>query len=196
MTTHIPTVEELVEIIGKDPDTWKGQCSYLAQVVVDNFGGTHRYGHWNGPIHPDSLFAGKSIVHHAWVELEDGTVVDPTRWVFECNEPYVFHGGTEHYDIGGNALRRLMMRPCPVAGPDNANALTPLDFTDEEITILQQASSGVISSSDLTKMQMFWVCNLPYDEFRGRASSIYQSLIDNGFKAMIPVDNYRLAFGL
>ena len=37
---------------------------------------------------------------HTWIEKLDGTVVDPTRWVFEGVWPYIYEGPRDWYDKG------------------------------------------------------------------------------------------------
>lgn len=36
---------------------------------------------------------------HGWVELEDGCVLDPTRWVFEHVEPYIYVGDPSDFEF-------------------------------------------------------------------------------------------------
>jgi hypothetical protein len=80
---------------------WVGNCFGIAQALVEAglVKGTAVYGHWVGPIARTSHFADRRAVgftNHGWVLLEDGeTVVDPTRWVFEARDPYIFIGKKE-----------------------------------------------------------------------------------------------------
>lgn len=198
MTPEDLTIQDLVALTGKTTDEWPGNCSFYANQVAKGFpemGAKWEYGHWVGPIHPDSFFGKRQngFTHHAWTVLPDGRVLDPTRWVFEFVDPYIFVGSGEHYDAGGNALRALMLKPCPAATPDKRDRIIG-EFSDDDLFTLSLASDGVIEDNRLSASQLFWIANLPFDSMMGRHASIYAALEAHGFKAMIPVDNYRRAF--
>lgn len=95
----IPSVEECARVLGEPAEKWAGRCYEIAHLFVDAGlvpGGVAVYGHWTGPIHPASRFAGRrtlGFTQHGWVWVEDeGVVVDPTRWAFEMRTPYVYVG--------------------------------------------------------------------------------------------------------
>jgi hypothetical protein len=77
---------------------WPGKCYQVASALVEAgvVDGEAVYGHWTGPINPTSPVFGDradlGFTHHGWIVMEDGTVVDPTRWVFENAKPYIFIG--------------------------------------------------------------------------------------------------------
>ncbi|MCP4427241.1 MAG: hypothetical protein GY803_22360 [Chloroflexi bacterium] len=100
-------------VIGLAPSKWAGQ-SYATAVALVRHGlikGTVRYGYWLGPVAPESPFFGRPIISHGWVDLGDDHVCDPTRWVFEAVDPYIYEGPNDHYDFGGNYLRALIGNP-------------------------------------------------------------------------------------
>jgi hypothetical protein len=137
---------------------WAGRCYELAQAGIKAglVYGKARYGHWVGPVAEDSMFHGKPVIHHGWVELPDGSVVDPTRWEFEGKLPYIYHGPSDHYDVGGNLLRKQFVKPCYDFDP-KAKRLYPLP---RAIRPLIPKSKNNIATAE----QVFWMANLPVDE--------------------------------
>lgn len=90
--------------------------------------GEVRYGNWMGPIHPDCPeFGGRPFAHHGWVEKADGSIVDPTRWVFEHVKPYIYEGPNDHYDAGGNEIREARIGSRPPALEDVPDVCPPGD---------------------------------------------------------------------
>ena len=94
----ITVVEKRIKV---PSSKWKGRCFEIASALVDAnlVKGVAVYGHWIGPIARSSHFADRrqmGFTNHGWVILEDNeTVVDPTRWVFEARQPYIFVGKKE-----------------------------------------------------------------------------------------------------
>jgi len=95
---NISVVEKKIKV---KASKWKGRCFEIASAMVSAglVKGVAVYGHWVGPIARSSHFADRrklGFTNHGWVILEDGeTVVDPTRWVFEDRQPYIFVGQKE-----------------------------------------------------------------------------------------------------
>lgn len=94
------TVDDVVDATGIAVDDWPGNCYAIAVALVesgllpDRFEAV--YGHWTGPISSRSRFADRralGFTGHGWaLDPDSGTVVDPTRWVFEHADPYIFVG--------------------------------------------------------------------------------------------------------
>ena len=84
--------------IGIPMRSWAGRCYEIACLFVEKgvVNGTPVYGHWLGKVDPKAQKFGERsglpFQHHGWVLMKNGTVVDPTRWVFENAKPYVFIG--------------------------------------------------------------------------------------------------------
>lgn len=89
-----------------DTEAWKGHCGDLARTVSAMMGGCGCTveGKYYGPIALDSFFdrdfrsnadvarsskKRPNFYIHSWIE-DRGFIIDPTRWVFEAAEPYVF----------------------------------------------------------------------------------------------------------
>jgi hypothetical protein len=91
-----PAFAEIVLTIKSVPENWKGNCFAVATLIAESGliqNATAVYGHWLGKA--GSYFSHKGLagfIQHGWVLLEDGRILDPTRWVFEDVEPYIFIG--------------------------------------------------------------------------------------------------------
>jgi hypothetical protein len=91
----VPTLEECVRVLGP-PKGWKGHCYSVACTLNRELGLGWRevYGHYLGRVHPKSYFGKRARIlpfqNHGWLELPDGRVFDPTRWVFENAPPYLY----------------------------------------------------------------------------------------------------------
>lgn len=102
----LPTLEECERALGEKAKAWVARCyeiSYriVAAGLVD---GEAVYGHWTGDLAPGSYFArlkrGIPFVPHGWIQLKDGRVLDPTRWVFEDVAPYLYVGEPpDHWSV-------------------------------------------------------------------------------------------------
>ena len=85
-------------------EAYAGRCDAAVEDLLDNgVEGQRRDGVWTGPR------AGWGFKHtrwrtdahgfpvHVWIERAGGTVIDPTRWVFEGVWPYLYEGPADHY---------------------------------------------------------------------------------------------------
>ena len=187
------SVAKVAKQIGVPVKKWPGACYFIASEMVKHkiVDGRARYGHWLGPIAKDTMFSGRMIVHHGWVEAGD-TIVDPTRFVFEGVKPYIYIGpNSQYYDIGGNKLHDAMhgRDPFPrfVSGERSIVVPEELNYVLDVFKI-EYAKKLCIS-------QLFWLANKPYYEFNGFAKMFYEWLIKNGFGALIPIDNKEFILG-
>src|SRR5882672_10621556 len=113
------TPAQIAAIINFPLEKWPGKCSGVANACLQAnvVKGRLCYGHYVGPIAKTGHFAGRPFTHHAWIELRGGRIWDPTRWVFEDVEPYIYVGTNDHYDFGGNAVNEAFRPPYPATGP-------------------------------------------------------------------------------
>ena len=193
----VVTVAQVEEAMGCPAAEWVARCYEVACCVTDAnlVPGRAVYGHWTGDVNPQSHFAGRRglpFVRHGWVVTDnEGTVLDPTRWVFEACAPYIFTGTPQPgeawpYDEAGDAWRASLQRfvPSRVRGED---------YADVELTtaVLRRLDLPV----RLTVGQAVWVANLPMSVLGKDARDVYLALADAGFKAMVPLDNWLREVG-
>lgn len=187
MDEEVLEVESVEQQIGIDIDEWPGNCYGIAHAMLRHsvVGGRLRYGHWNGPIADGSLFDGHAIVRHGWIEQDDGRVVDPTRWVFEDDIPYIYQGENDFYDMGGDEVRLANQRPAPA--PEGRSV--PLNI-EGEAALFVHRSVGV-PVDELRLSHVFWLANLSRATLGEYLIDIFRALIEAGLTALIPIDNLQ-----
>lgn len=192
-------VHYVEKAIGMKAELWAGKCHEVAALLLKKnvVVGKLRYGHWIGPVHPDSMFAERplGLIHHGWIELEDSYIVDPTRWVFECEAPYVYIGKNDFYDAGGNVLRQLNMQPPPEFDCSCSQALLKSSKVAAFVKSMHVDCRAVKQQTKVTMKQMFWLANLPLELLGNYAKDVYLELIDQGYGVFIPIDNKEIVLG-
>jgi hypothetical protein len=196
----------LIEKVGP-ADTWKGQCFALATAAVKCglVQGDAVYGMWHGPIAKKSYFyehrGNLPFVNHGWVNLPDGRICDPTRWVFEAVEPYVYIGPNDHYDEGANRLRAHESPPdydpTEKIVEVTSDALGAAAWTHMERLLgmdqyVPDDDDEEFTPGQVTVPQLFWIGNRSPDVLAPHAAAIYAALDHLGYGAAVPHDN-RLA---
>lgn len=186
--------------IGIPASDWPGQCFGIASVMVEAglVDGTAVYGHYLGPVAEGSMFYAAScagFVRHGWVQLADGSVIDPTRWVFEDVEPYIFAGSAEHYDEGGNRERSRSRGRAPSYDPGadvrvvDSKVMSGPAWTWAEkhlaIDALHQPL-GILSVE-----QLRWLAHTPPADLGQVARPMFEALIRLDMGACIPIDNLQ-----
>ena len=80
-----------------------GRCDIAVEALLLRVSGIRRDGVWLGG-HAMWGFGyrywrcdAQRHPIHVWIERPDGTIVDPTRWVFEGVWPYVYEGPADLY---------------------------------------------------------------------------------------------------
>lgn len=96
------TLDFLESLIKLPPEKWKGNCYAFARYLSPMLGGKPIMGYWKGPKGKffqsiDRWGKPNDPIGHGWLELQDGTVVDPVKWVFEDRDPYIFIGKDTNY---------------------------------------------------------------------------------------------------
>ena len=198
-------IEEVARKICVPVEEWPGNCHSIAHSILHSglVEGTLRYGHYLGKVAKGTMFYGKPLIGHGWVESRmdpevaegcpsDIIIVDPTRWVFEGRDPYIFQTPDfeGEYDVGGNAFRALTManRPVPAFNTKGKPARLPEDGIG---TVMRQLLDDHVGP-DICADQMFYLANLPPRFLGGFEKDIYQWFEDQGRRAFIPIDNWQL----
>lgn len=187
-------IEDVAELIGVPIDDWAGRCHEIASKLLkcNIIKGELCYGVWAGSIHPDSHFAGRKITHHGWIECSNGEVVDPTRWVFECAEPYIYVGPRgKEYDFGGNDLRAEMCQnktlPPPPGRGDKSWPL--IDLTPDAVLSIRSILQH--TGDNIGVQQLFYLANCHPSVLGESIVPIYEWIIGLGHSGLIPIDNRR-----
>ena len=187
------TVAEVEEAIGRPFPDWEGNCYGTAVAIVEAglVEGKAVYGFWIGKIHPASLFAGRPLTHHAWIELPDGRIFDPTRWCFEVKEPYLFIGTykeNKEYDRGGQEVVKMMRGEYPDYKPDEEQFHIPDNIRNPLRDI-----TGLDIQINLSFHQVRWLAHLTPDEIGFEiCKSLFSWLQDNNLRVLVPMDIWDL----
>ena len=153
------------------------------------------YGAWHGVDveRPERLTS-----RHGWAQYED-TVIDPTRWVFEGDEPYIWVGPIEadcdpddadyyFYDEGARRMEnQLVNRPVPPP-PQKGEKTCRFKWggvMDAHFAAVLHTDSARI----LSRGQLFYLANMDPNVL-GREPTImlYHELKKRRMLALIPID--------
>lgn len=201
------TLAMVEKALGEPADKWEARCYEIAvkMVRLGLVEGVAVYGHYHGPICPWSPFfasSGGGFVHHGWIALSDGRVLDPTRWVFEGEEPYLYLGefhskeDEEFYDEGGNKVRTMLGRNNRPRYDESEQQRSFAAVSPEVWAHIASLVEDVLRESrELSIYETMWLANLPPETLRPFAAEIYAALEAMGLKAFIPIDNYRRVKG-
>ena len=178
-------MDSVEQRIGVPHECWPGRCHEIADMLLKHkvVVGKLRYGHWLGPVHHKSIFAGRPVVPHGWID-SSGTIVDPTRWVFEMAKPYVFVGENDFYDVGGNRFRTAMHSKLP--------RLQGLKVDLKISSDLKEFMLGLVRHPYLTNHSLSWIANQSPDTLGVMAKRIYLALKGAGMRCYVPIDNWQL----
>lgn len=183
--------------IGIPVNQWPGRCHEIADACLKAkiVRGRLCYGHFIGGIAKTGYFAGRPLAHHGWIELPDGRIWDPTRWVFEDVAPYIYIGPLDRYDFGGNALNDAFRAPYPDIDPTERPSLT-LAIPPSVARALQTIIGRPDWTPLLTPRQVHWLANINIHRLRPReCRSLFRAIIEIGYQAHIPYDNRQRILG-
>lgn len=190
---HYMEIEEAIDWPAQD---WKGQCFTVACEIV-NAGivdGVAEYGLYLGPVAPDTYFNHRRPAQkHGWIRRPDGSIIDPTRWVFEGHRPYIAlipadaEEQQAEYDLGGERFRREAFgddQPPPHTGQGR-------EFDNDTLMLSDNVYSDVtllIGQPPWDTAQMHWLAHRLPEELGPNVKEIYAGLIRAGALAMVPLD--------
>lgn len=138
-----PFMKEVADAIGFDLESWHHIAHAVAYLVYKEGltpPGEMVVGVYRGPVSEgsplaDLVYAGE--VPHMWLRLEDGTVFDPARWIFEDSDPKFQYCSSEEYDEGSVYVRNLFeVFPPPYDGlepPTNIQFDAPAGYFAERL---------------------------------------------------------------
>jgi hypothetical protein len=202
------TVRVASSVIGVPVDQWPGRCHTIAGFILAAglVRGRLRYGMWLGPISEkcERFSAARGFVHHGWIETADSEVVDPTRWVFEAADPYIYIGKNDgSYDNAGGTLRAITMGQFPMSGQSDGGRRVELKLSRGAaltvMGIISRFNGGLIARRRgallLDTRQVSWIANIPLQMLEEHARELYAAIKAVGLGAYVPIDNMEVVFG-
>lgn len=185
---------EVAATIHMELATWPLNCFAVATKMVEHnvVQGYARYGMWLGPISKKSVFKGRPLARHGWIEAVDprwpvGTIVDPTRYVFEAKgRPYIWTGEDrlQWYDLGSERVNASLRGPFP--GPQGTAEQHELLLTRSARAFLEERTGKL--PKRLTWNQLHWIARLGPRTLGPHAREIYDALDAEDAKVLIPGD--------
>lgn len=150
---------------------WPGNCAGVAGLILNHgiVEGKSEYGFYLGRVEEGTRFAGKAMIRHGWIRLPDNQIYDPTRWVFEGDDPYIYVDWNDSdYDRGMRSVRTS----------DAGNETLALEFLD-------------LYDSGQTEFDFRFIMrvgNTFPEHMPGIAGEVYEALNALGHAAVIPID--------
>lgn len=188
-------MEALAEKIQLPLDRWAGNCySVACQLTEKNLvEGKPVYGLYFGPISAKcEKFAGRPFTHHGWI-VRGRTLRDPTRWVFEARDPYLFVSDVDdtNYDAGGNWFRTLWAsEPRPFCEG------LPLVKLPQDLDEVAKIFLAKEYRPEITVAQLGWLASMPLQHLQEMAEPLFRWIIDEYQQpGLIPIDNRREVLG-
>lgn len=207
MSIDVPSVEECVLATEITADKWPMNCHAVAMAICNSGllpGFRPTYGHYFGEIADDSPFGGRVFPRHGWaIHKRAGVIVDPTRWVFESRDPYIFaceKGDScwDDYDMGGERFQTALggHRRFPHDGlcaGENQRKYENLSFAPPADEFVKD----VFGHDDwLYQEQMFWLANASPNALEELAVLIYDTIMaEPSRRGWIPVDYRNYVYG-
>jgi len=192
-TVKVPTLAECVAAMNLPTDKWPGRCHEIACGINRELklGWQECYGGYLGKVNPGGLFVpGKSINRHGWLKTPDGRVFDPTRWVFEVVEPYIYCEVNDlDYDYG---MERIKAAIFPEPPPDDEGEKKRVDFAMSDRLLADWLSEVFPNYPSLTIKQVAWLANKGPRYLGDKAKPVYEKIVEVGHRAFIPID-YQVA---
>lgn len=233
------SIAQVERALGEKAEKWVARCYEIAGRIVAAglVQGVAVYGHWKGPVDRHSHFGSRRnlpFIRHGWIQLDDGRVLDPTRWVFENARPYLYLGSPDDerpcmhcshpksrhdpegffahcedcscpdyeaerwpYDEGGNTLLEAMKKPPPAFNHEmKAYPFLPILYRKNAAAGMQVKAlfgfKGRIPQEQSLD-QLFWLANLPYDDFGEHAPAVYENFDLHKLRNLVPIDNWDRA---
>lgn len=193
------TIEALEAAVGVEPAQWEGNCSVLAHAAVRLVGGRYAYGHYYGPVNPEGFWKEKlgPFQRHAWVVLDDLSVLDPTRWSFTATEPAIFITADSsiiaQYDEGGQAMRRALRQPPPA--DDASDDFASIEGMSADCRAHLCGMMGRPLLDRINYGQAVWLASAPLSDLCGHSHEFYMFLLGQGWDSVIPIDHLRMVMG-
>lgn len=174
---------------------WAGNCHGVAKGILERLpvaGMRLVRGHYDGFISRDSVYRG-SVQQHSWLELDDGRILDPTRWCMDRpDKPYLYIGENDAYDEAGIMLS-CMTRTAARASIWSIGAPQPEDHVARILEGLKPELRAeiheAIGGASSTAYSVFEAIAAPVEHLKD-PERLYRALEAGGMRALLKMDNW------
>jgi len=191
------TIKQVAKALKAPPEKWHGNCyavATAAQKLLKT--GTVAYGHYLGPVSKKGYWGsrkGHPFIQHGWVVLDDGRVLDPTRWSFMDGKPSIWIGPADEYDRGGQQWRSKLRRPPPK--DDDHPKRIKLDLSPQAANHLNGLLLRDRPSDEINFPQAGWLASGPVSDLGPYVKEFFEMLVKKGLGAFIPLDTREMVLG-
>lgn len=191
-TSKIKVIDDINEVVTRikiPTHKWPGNCMWIATECYHAGLVPKRslvcYGMYYGFIHEESRFADRPFTHHAWIELPDRSIYDPTQWAFTCRKPHIYLGPPrpDIYDLGSSSQWEHLPAP-------GVTTPSPFKLAKPKVSKLKRFFRS-LQPDGPDRGQWHWLAHRHPDKLGKDAKWIYQAMIQNKMAGMIPVDFKR-----
>lgn len=192
---------EIAERIDIPLDRWPGNCHGIAEAILRHLpieGMRLCRGHYDGYVSRKSVYHQGGMQQHSWLRLQDGRILDPTRWAIDRPEaPYLYIGENDHYDEAGQVAKArtrpmtLMSIGVDMSAPDRfiAEKLTQapeaLRYDLADLTGIQGLAETDINIRNAERLRR--LIEGPVEHLQDPAG-LYALIDAAGLKALVKMD--------
>lgn len=183
----------LADLIEMPLSDWPGNCHGVAEAVLKRApvrGMRLVRGHYHGHVSRKSVYRQGPFGQHSWLELEDGRILDPTRWAMERPEtPDIYLGISDVYDEAG--LEASAYCPPLFPGTKSGEQIMMEKLDADKLGLIATAMNSDLPTDErgirnLADRLRYTLKSPP--EHLDDAPGLYAALADAGLKAMIKID--------
>ena len=184
-------------------ESWKMNCYAVSSELYDCFVDKYEwlelvYGKWLWYIDERSVFS-KWIANHGWLEFKvwnNTYVIDPTRWVFEWTEAYIYiNKKWSEYDRASQYFQKSMRNFKISAIPlkKNNDNIIDISFWKEIDSFIFET---ILNSeyNYYTIRSINYIANTPVDLLWKYTIDIFDILKENWYNSFIPIDTQELIY--
>ena len=196
--TDIHAIAAAIDIPVRD---WPRNCHAVATAVLRRLpteGMRLVRGHFDGHVDRDSVYGNGGLQQHSWLRLQDGRILDPTRWAMTRPAgPFLYVGENDHYDEAGMVARqryapmRFMNLGADHSGPARAildKLLAAPPSLREDLAAFSHTKN--VHEPDIRFAEaVLGLIDRPVEQLRD-PERLYALLEQAGLKAFVKLDNW------
>jgi hypothetical protein len=154
------TIKQIEDAINIHSDRWIGHCHFTSSKILQSgiIDGDLIYGTYIGPIHENSIFSTDFRPQHGWIELPDGSICDPTRWVFEDVDPYLYISTNNNLEYQKGDLKSIRSLLQTKLENDSNLKQIALDRSNGSFAIRYILNTD---ADFISYLDALWIFNLP-----------------------------------
>jgi hypothetical protein len=188
-------IEKVSKEIDWNVDKWVANCYAVSSAIVDAglIQGKAVFGKYHGFINENSFFKKSTFTNHGWILTKDGKIIDPTRWVFENTNPYIYICDSDNndYDQGSNVIKNILSSLQNVPVFDDSLRVITIDNEEIEHYFSELLGKEKIPHK-ISINQILSIASSSVNTLGCAAKPIFTWLNEKGLSAFVPIDNFEM----